>query len=278
MRLKRTRNNGFTLGELMVTVGIGAFMLAAILTSSIALQRTFNAVDNYFEAELLQIRIIDFINRDVKRSFIVTNSTDYRTIACIMPNYIIQAGDSDAGSGNANVGKRRTPTVTRSANGTTVNYLTRTVFDAVTTSGSKALTSVTASFTSADLNKTISGTGIPAGTTVQAVNSPISVTMLNNATASSSLGTATIGAQTTVIYSVSSDKQSVDRNENGVSTTVATTADQLVPLSTDIELSNTEFTLSTITFRPVFTSTETTASRSGTKLFSTAYLRNKRRG
>jgi hypothetical protein len=205
-----------------------------------------------------------------------------------MPDYIIQAGDPDAGSGNANVGKRRTPTVTRNSNGSTVNYLTRTVSDAVKTSGSTTLTSATAKFTAADVGLTIAGAGIPAGTTIQSRNSAISITMSNNATASSPLGaTATIGAQTTVFYSISSDKQSITRTENNVPTTVAATADQLVPLTRDVELTNTEFTLSTITFRPVFVRTDiladpnaapgTSNAEVGTKVFSTAYLRNKRR-
>jgi len=71
---------------------------------------------------------------------------------------------------------------------------------------------------------------------------------------------------------------SIVRIENGVVTTIASSTDQLVPQTTDVELANTEYTNSTITFQPVFTSGGQVASRTGTTLCSTAYLRNKRRG
>jgi hypothetical protein len=46
----------------------------------------------------------------------------------------------------------------------------------------------------------------------------------------------------------------------------------------DIELSNTEYLTTSITFLPIFTSGGVTVERSGTTIYSTAYLRNKRRG
>jgi hypothetical protein len=71
---------------------------------------------------------------------------------------------------------------------------------------------------------------------------------------------------------------SIVRIENGVVTTIASSTDQLVPQTTDVELANTEYTNSTVTFLPVFTSNGVAAERTGTTLCSTAYLRNKRRG
>jgi hypothetical protein len=55
----------------------------------------------------------------------------------------------------------------------------------------------------------------------------------------------------------------------------------LVPKTTDTELANTEFAKTSITFQPIFTSAGSdpdNASRTGTTVYSTAYLRNKRRG
>ena len=71
---------------------------------------------------------------------------------------------------------------------------------------------------------------------------------------------------------------SILRTENGTVTTIASSTDQLVPQTTDVELANTEFTNSTVTFMPIFTSNGASADRTGTTLCSTAYLRNKRRG
>src|SRR5205814_65745 len=85
------------------------------------------------------------------------------------------------------------------------------------------------------------------------------------------------GASTsTVTYSING--LSIFRTENGNVTMVASSTDQLVPQTTDVELSNTEYTRTTVTFLPIFTKGNVTAERVGTTLFSTAYLRNKRRG
>ncbi len=81
---------------------------------------------------------------------------------------------------------------------------------------------------------------------------------------------------TTVVYSISGN--SILRTENGVVTTIASSTDQLVPQSTDVELSNTEYANTSVTFLPIFTSGGAVAERTGTSLYATAYLRNKRRG
>jgi hypothetical protein len=65
--------------------------------------------------------------------------------------------------------------------------------DGATTSGSATVTSATAAFTQADVGRTISGAGIPAGATIVAVGSATSITMSANATATASGVTITIG-------------------------------------------------------------------------------------
>jgi hypothetical protein len=80
----------------------------------------------------------------------------------------------------------------------------------------------------------------------------------------------------TIVYSING--LSILRTENGTVTTIASSTDQLVPQTTDVELANTEYTKTSVTFQPMFTSGGSVAQRSGTTVFSTAYLRNKRRG
>jgi len=80
----------------------------------------------------------------------------------------------------------------------------------------------------------------------------------------------------TVVYSI--NNSTIQRTENGAVTTIASSTDQLVPQTTDVELSNTEYTNTAVTFMPIFTMSGSPAARTGTSLFSTAYLRNKRRG
>jgi type II secretory pathway pseudopilin PulG len=268
MRLSQINTKGFTLGETMVATAISSLMLAATLIASVALQKSFNAIDNYFATQIQQIRIIEYLNRDVKRSYIVTSTTSPQKVTCTIPNYI-QAD-----------GTRSNPTLTMSANGAIiVDYGVangaRTLSDAVTSNNSPTLTSALANFTAADVGKSIAGTGIPLGTTIQSYVSATDVTMSNSATADASSAEAVIGAST-VVYSISN--QSILRTENGNLTTIASSTDNLLPSWLDIELSNTEYLTTSITFLPIFTSGGATAERSGTTLFSTAYLRIKRRG
>ena len=70
---------------------------------------------------------------------------------------------------------------------------TRSVTDGVTTNASPTVTSATARFHSNDVGKSISGAGIPAGTTIIAVVSLTEATMSANATATATGVTVAIG-------------------------------------------------------------------------------------
>jgi prepilin-type N-terminal cleavage/methylation domain-containing protein len=208
MKLKLSRNRfAFTLVEMMVALGLSGVALGAVLTSSISLQKSFNAVDNYFGTHMQQIRIVDYLSRDVKRGLIVTTSTDLQTVTVTIPNYLIQAGDPEAVANPLLVGTPRTPTISYTPSGPQVNY--------------------------------------------------------GNTTS-------------TVVYSING--LSILRTENGAVTTIASSTDQLVPQTTDVDLANTAYAKTSITFQPIFTSGGAAAERSGTTVYSTAYLRNKRRG
>jgi prepilin-type N-terminal cleavage/methylation domain-containing protein len=208
MRLKLFRNRvAFTLPEVSLALAVSGVVLGATLTSSTSLQKSFNAIDSYFGTHMQQIRIVDYLSRDVKRGLVVTTSADLQTVTIKIPNYIIQAGDPEALANPALVGTPRTPTMAYTPSGWQVNY----------------------------------------------------------------------GATTsTVVYSING--VSILRTENGTVTTIASSTDQLVPQTTDVELANTEYTKTSITFQPIFTSGGAPVSRSGTTVYSTAYLRNKRRG
>jgi prepilin-type N-terminal cleavage/methylation domain-containing protein len=197
----------FTLPELSMALAAASVLLGATLTSSTSLQKSFNAIDSYFGTHMQQIRIVDYLSRDVKRGLIVTTSVDLQTVTINVPNYIIQAGDPEAVVNPALIGTPRTPTMAYTPSGWQVNY--------------------------------------------------------GNTTS-------------TVVYSING--MSIQRTENGTVTTIASSTDQLVPQTTDVELANTEYAKTSITFQPIFTSGGQSATRSGTTVYSTAYLRNKRRG
>ena len=208
MKLKSLqRTAGFTLGEMLVAVSVSSIVLAAAIASSVSLQKSFNAVDNYFATHIQQVRIIDYLSRDVNRGLSVTTSVDLQTVTVNVPNYIIQAGDPEAVGNSSLIGTPRSPTVSYTSGAMQINY-----------------------------------------------------------------GTST----STVVYSI--NNSTIQRTENGAVTTIASSTDQLVPQTTDVELSNTEYTNTAVTFMPIFTMSGSPAARTGTSLFSIAYLRNKRRG
>jgi len=200
-----SHQSGFTLAEIMMAMAIAVVIFAAIITASLAMQKTFNAVDNYFATHIQQVRIIDYLNRDVKRALICTVSADQQTVTLTIPKYIIQSGDAEAVSTPSLVGTMRSPTLSTTTS--LVNY-----------------------------------------------------------------GTTT----TTVVYSING--ASILRTEDGAVTTIASSTDQLVPSSTDTQLTNTEYSTMAVTFHPIFTSGNVADERTGTTVFSLAYLRNKRRG
>jgi prepilin-type N-terminal cleavage/methylation domain-containing protein len=201
------KSSGFTLSEMLVALSLSSMILAAAITCGISLQKSFNATDNYLATHIQQVRIIDYLNRDVKRGLIVTTSVDLQSVTMQLPNYLIQAGDPEAVANPSLINTPRTPTVSYSASGLQVNY----------------------------------------------------------------------GASTTsVVYSINGN--SIVRIENGMVTTIASSTDQLVPNTTDVELANTEYSSTTVTFMPIFNLAGNPAERTGSTLYATAYLRNKRRG
>jgi len=298
MKLNRRGQGGYTLSEIMVASGVGAMLLGATLTTSISLQKSLNAVESYFYTHMQQVRIIDYLSRDVKRSLIVTTSTDQQTVTCIIPNYLIDTGDADAGASNANVGKRRTPTITPTVNGAIVDYGPKKSDGTIAgVSGvTSTLTSASSSFGSNIVNYIIRGDGIPVGT-IANYASPTTLTLTSPSGTSASAATNVefvIAGTTTVVYSVNG--QSITRTENGAVTTIASSTDQLVQqtingVSTTDDVRNTEYAQINVTFLPIFNFNPAANAnlgqseqhrqdikRAGTNVFAKAYLRNKRRG
>jgi prepilin-type N-terminal cleavage/methylation domain-containing protein len=281
MKPARQQDQGFTLIELMLAVSIGSLMLAATVGASICLQRSFSAVDNYFASHVQQVRIIDYLSRDVRRSYIVTTSTDLQTVTCIIPNYLVDNG--------SNQPTRATPTLSLVGNKVVANYQASTVNNVTTTQGSTTVSCpglglISSHFSNTNVGQSVVGTGIPAGTTIQSVSNCLlgncsQATISRAATFSNGNATVTIGALTNVVYSVVN--QTIQRRENGGLTNIAASADNLIPSTNDIALLNTEFTRSTVTFLPRFARGDQAFldnERAGTTVFSLSYLRNRRRG
>jgi hypothetical protein len=189
MNLRSHQQGGFTLGEAMVATAAATLILAGLFAAATALNRANAASDDYFSTHMQQIRIIDYLSRDVKRSYSVTTSSDLRTVTCIIPNYVIQSGDPEAVTDSTTIGQRRKPVVVGPPYKAVVDYgtrSTRSVADGVTTNASATLTSATAAFTSVDVGNPITGPKIQSGTTISAVNSATSIAMSKPATGTAS--------------------------------------------------------------------------------------------
>ena len=203
MRLEiSAKTHAFTLIEMMVAMATGSAILGVAVTSSIALQRSFNSTDNYLATQTQQIRIVDFLARDVRRGLSVISSVDEQTVQIQIPKYIIQAGDPEAILNPSLIGTPRSPSRAIVSRDYNINY---------------------------------------------------------GATAPSFVEYKVNGA-------------SIERWEDGVKTTIASSTDNLLPQTIDTELANTEYTTTSITFKPI-----SVADRSGTIVYTTAYLRNRRR-
>jgi Prokaryotic N-terminal methylation motif len=197
------KNRAFTLAEILIAMAISVALIGVTLTASIALQKSFYSIDNYFGTHMQQIRIVDYLARDVKRGLSVVTAADKRTVTVNLPRYIIQAGDADATGSNI---------------------------------------------------------GTPRAPSLAIVNRDYSINYLPSSTSSPSV----------VVYSISGS--SILRTEDNVITTIASSTDSLIPETVDTELANTEYTTTAITFQPL-----SVADRNGTVVYSTAYLRNRRR-
>jgi len=193
----------FTLAEMLIAMGIAVAIIAVTLTTSVGLQKSLYSIDNYFGTHMQQIRIVDYLARDVRRGLSVVSSADKHTVTVNLPRYIIQAGDADATGSNI---------------------------------------------------------GTPRAPSLAVVNRDYNINYLPTSTSSTSV----------VVYSISGS--SIVRTEDNVITTIASSTDNLLPETVDVELANTEYTTTAITFQPL-----SVADRNGTVVYSTAYLRNRRR-
>jgi hypothetical protein len=265
----------------MFAVTVGALMMAALMAAAVCLHRSFTAVDNYFASHVQQVRIMDFLSRDVKRSYIVTTSTDLQTVTCTIPNYLVDNG--------SNQPTRATPTLSLVGNKVVANYQANTVNNVTITQGSANLTVLGLRWflltlrtrTSDNLSLAPVSPRVPPSKAFPIAFWGVAVRahMSNAAGTTNNSATVTIGALTNVVYSVVN--QAIRRRENGGLTNIAASADNLIPVTSDVELLNTGFTQSTVSFLPEFARGDQTFfanERAGTTIFSLTYLRNRRRG
>jgi len=88
-RLHRSHSRGgFTLVELVVSLGVGVVVMGAVVMGGVAFQTVFNAEDDYYQSTADQLRVLDYIACDVRNAISGTVSNNGQTLVVQLPDYI----------------------------------------------------------------------------------------------------------------------------------------------------------------------------------------------
>ena len=79
------RRTGFSLIELLVAVAIGAMIMGWGMLAFLALQRSFEAANYQMTAQNDQLRVLDYLSRDVRTASVVTVLNNGGKITATLP-------------------------------------------------------------------------------------------------------------------------------------------------------------------------------------------------
>src|SRR5690348_1714090 len=102
MKTATQNRAAFTLAEMLVSVGFGTLILAAIVAVGVSLQKSYAAMDGYSTAEGDQLRVLDYIAMDCRRAISATvqtatvNGVSESTLVLTLPPYYNSATSSTA--------------------------------------------------------------------------------------------------------------------------------------------------------------------------------------
>jgi Tfp pilus assembly protein PilW len=160
MKIDKKIRGAFTLVEMMMAVGCGSLILAAVVTAGVCLQRSFAAVEGYSTSEGDQLRVLDYIAMDCRRALSASVASNILTLT--VPNYYDSSGNPVAptlnSSGAIQYNSGATTTITYAQSGS--NFV-RTVGPTATWPTGNAATAIATkvsafTVTSADLTSTVS--------------------------------------------------------------------------------------------------------------------------
>jgi prepilin-type N-terminal cleavage/methylation domain-containing protein len=118
------KNSGFTLIEILVAAAVFSIFSAALLTSWSALQTSALNTTNYAQRQNDQMRVIDYIKRDIRRATtvdvynggtLVTGTTFGNELRLTIPDYYTDSREEDDSIGSNTA-------ATPALSGTTVSY------------------------------------------------------------------------------------------------------------------------------------------------------------
>jgi Tfp pilus assembly protein PilW len=183
MKITSKLRSGFTLVEIIMSMGCGSLLLAAVITAGISLQRSFAAVEGYSVAEGDQLRVLDYIALDCRRA--LTAAVANNTLTLTVPVYYdassnavtptLTSGSISYGTGSVTVSYFQSGSnfnrevVIKNAAGTVTSDTTTAIAKNVSTftvSPQDLTSSVTCSVTFSPSFTYLPGPGPIAGTTV----------------------------------------------------------------------------------------------------------------
>jgi prepilin-type N-terminal cleavage/methylation domain-containing protein len=88
------RAGGFTLVELLIAVSIYSVIFGALAAGAVALMRAYNATEKYSKATGDQVRILDYIARDLRLASSVTVSQNSSKLTLTLPDQYAQVAPS----------------------------------------------------------------------------------------------------------------------------------------------------------------------------------------
>lgn len=110
---RRIKQVAFTLVETLVGAAVASIVLAMLATGSIALMRSYSASEDYSTAQADQLRVLDYISRDVRRALSVSVTSSPTTLTLTVPDQYASAAPSRT---------FRAPTMTLQGNNLTAAY------------------------------------------------------------------------------------------------------------------------------------------------------------
>jgi Tfp pilus assembly protein PilW len=79
---------GFTMTELLVATGLSSVLLAGLVIGGLALQRGYAAAQHQILCQEDQMRVIDYITRDLRRASSVTIANQNRMLTMTLPDQV----------------------------------------------------------------------------------------------------------------------------------------------------------------------------------------------
>jgi type II secretory pathway component PulJ len=81
----KTRSGGFTLAETLIAAAVSSIVLAGIAGGAVALRRTYEAANYHMNAQTEQLRVFDYVGRDLRAAATALELDQGRRLDLVIP-------------------------------------------------------------------------------------------------------------------------------------------------------------------------------------------------